>query len=144
VKEENSRGEEDFVPTKLLTRLSYSLEGMEGEVKIGNDGSMVFREDEGMDYQATTVRPPGGEYVPFLFTIKKFEGKGDLDTFSGDFLVPSYRGSTFMDPRVSILCPLFLSALLPRHSFDGSTQKYSLPPPPPSALLLRHSFGSYA
>jgi len=108
VKEENSRGGEEFLPTKLLTRLSYSLEGMEGEVKIDNDGSMVFREDEGMDYQAVTVRPPGGEYVPFLFTIKEFEGKGDLDSFSGDFLVPSYRGSTFMDPRVSILSLLLV------------------------------------
>uniref|UniRef100_A0A7S3QTH7 Uncharacterized protein n=1 Tax=Dunaliella tertiolecta TaxID=3047 RepID=A0A7S3QTH7_DUNTE len=52
-----------------------------------------------MDYAATTVRLPGGEYVPFLFTIKDFDGQGTLDSFSGDFTVPSYRGSTFMDPK---------------------------------------------
>lgn len=100
VKEEDARGREEFVQTKLLTRLTYGLSGMEGHVKIGEDGNVRFHEEEGMDYAATTVRLPGGEYVPFLFTIKDFDGQGTLDSFSGDFTVPSYRGSTFMDPKV--------------------------------------------
>eukprot|EP00967_Tisochrysis_lutea_P119514 scaffold195108_cov20-Tisochrysis_lutea.AAC.1 len=73
-------------------------------MKIGGDGSVQFREEEGLDYAATTVKLPGGEYVPFLFTIKEFDGKGTLDSFSGDFLVPSYRGSTFLDPKVCGHC----------------------------------------
>ena len=38
--------------------------------------------------------------MPFLFSVKQLEASGTLDSFSGDFNVPSYRGSTFMDPKV--------------------------------------------
>jgi len=37
--------------------------------------------------------------VPFLFTVKQLDAKGTLDAFGGDFVVPSYRGSTFLDPK---------------------------------------------
>jgi hypothetical protein len=43
--------------------------------------------------------PAGGERVAFLFTIKQLDAKGTLDSFSGDFVVPSYRGSSFLDPK---------------------------------------------
>ena len=43
---------------------------------------------------------PGGERVPFLFTIKELQASGDLAKFGGTFKVPSYRGSTFLDPKV--------------------------------------------
>lgn len=43
---------------------------------------------------------PGGETVPFLFTAKQLDAKGTMESFSGDYLVPSYRGSSFMDPKV--------------------------------------------
>jgi len=101
VKEESGfkGGKEEFVDTKLMTRLTYTLDGMNGSMKVGPDGSVQFKEDEGLDYAATTVQLPGGERVAFLFTIKSFEGKGTLDSFSGDFTVPSYRGSTFLDPK---------------------------------------------
>merc|ERR1712146_17166 len=42
---------------------------------------------------------PGGERVAFLFTIKQLKAKGSLDKFGGDFNVPSYRGSSFLDPK---------------------------------------------
>lgn len=145
VKEEVGSGrsvKEEFVDTKLMTRLTYTLDGvssralrqcsgnggslgphamhsppssppprhlaislpppsqMNGSMKVGSDGSVQFKEDDGLDYAATTVQLPGGERVAFLFTIKEFEGKGTLDSFSGDFTVPSYRGSTFLDPKV--------------------------------------------
>ena len=48
---------------------------------------------------------PGGERVPFLFTIKELAAKGTLDGFGGDFMVPSYRGSSFLDPKVLFLVP---------------------------------------
>jgi len=38
--------------------------------------------------------------VPFLFTVKELSAKGSLDGFGGDFTVPSYRGSSFLDPKV--------------------------------------------
>ena len=44
---------------------------------------------------------PGGERVPFLFTVKELDAKGKVDgPIAGPFLVPSYRGSTFLDPKV--------------------------------------------
>eukprot|EP00955_Chlamydomonas_euryale_P077935 363058-Chlamydomonas_euryale.AAC.1 len=81
-----------------MTRLTYTLDGMDADVTI-NGKNITFKELEGLDYAATTVQLPGGERVAFLFTIKEFEGKGTLDSFSGDFTVPSYRGSSFLDPK---------------------------------------------
>jgi photosystem II oxygen-evolving enhancer protein 1 len=34
-----------------------------------------------------TVQLPGGERVPFLFTLKEFAGKGNTSQFGGDFVV---------------------------------------------------------
>eukprot|EP00898_Chlorokybus_atmophyticus_P001660 jgi/Chlat1/2495/Chrsp175S02364 len=92
-------GEPEFVKTKLMTRLTYTLDEIDGDATVGNDGSFTFKENDGIDYAATTVQLPGGERVPFLFTIKEFEGKGSLQKFAGNFSVPSYRGSTFLDPK---------------------------------------------
>lgn len=105
VKEESQfkGGETEFVKTKLMTRLTYTLDAMSGTLKVGSDGSAVLKEDDGIDYAATTVQLPGGERVAFLFTIKQFDGKGTLDNIAGDFVVPSYRGATFLDPKVRLL-----------------------------------------
>jgi photosystem II oxygen-evolving enhancer protein 1 len=95
VKEEG----EDFVKTKLMTRLTYTLDDISGDIKIGGDGSVALTEKDGIDYAPVTVQLPGGERVPFLFTIKNLTAKGNLSSFSGDFNVPSYRGSSFLDPK---------------------------------------------
>ena len=100
VKEESAKGgEAEFVKTKLMTRLTYTLDAISGDVKIGNDGSISLVEKDGIDYAPVTVQMPGGERVPFLFTIKNLAAKGTLASFSGDFNVPSYRGSSFLDPK---------------------------------------------
>ena len=72
---------------------------MSGSLKVGSNGSVELKEDDGLDYQAVTVQLPGGERVPFLFTIKELVAKGTVDGFGGDFTVPSYRGATFLDPK---------------------------------------------
>ncbi|GIL42419.1 hypothetical protein Vafri_395 [Volvox africanus] len=101
VKEESQfkGGESEFVKTKLMTRLTYTLDAMSGTLKVGPNGSAELKEEDGIDYAATTVQLPGGERVAFLFTIKQFDGKGTLDNIKGDFVVPSYRGSSFLDPK---------------------------------------------
>ncbi|GLI70631.1 hypothetical protein VaNZ11_015566 [Volvox africanus] len=101
VKEESQfkGGDSEFVKTKLMTRLTYTLDAMSGTLKVGSDGSAELKEEDGIDYAATTVQLPGGERVAFLFTIKQFDGKGTLDNIKGDFVVPSYRGSSFLDPK---------------------------------------------
>lgn len=59
-----------FVNSKLMTRQTYTLTGIEGPVTIEN-GKLTFKEQEGIDYAPTTVQTPGGERVPFLFTVKQ-------------------------------------------------------------------------
>jgi photosystem II oxygen-evolving enhancer protein 1 len=101
VKEESQfkQGESEFSKTRLMTRLTYTLDGMTGSFKVGADGSVAIQEKDGLDYAPVTVQLPGGERVPFLFTLKEFAGKGNTSQFGGDFVVPSYRGSSFLDPK---------------------------------------------
>merc|ERR1712134_186420 len=92
-------GRTEFVDTKLMTRLTYSLDDMSGKIKVNGDGKISFAEEDGIDYAPTTVQLPGGERVPFLFTVKQLNAVGTLDNFTGEFNVPPYRGSSFLDPK---------------------------------------------
>merc|ERR1719261_377973 len=95
--------EKKFVNSKVMTRQTYTLEGIEGN--LDNGGSITFTEKEGIDYAATTIQLPGGERVPFLFTVKDLVAKGNGGTFKpgfqmgGDFNTPSYRTGLFLDPK---------------------------------------------
>jgi len=109
VKEEplNKRQEAEFVSGKLLTRYTTSLEQIRGSILVDPDGVLTFKEKDGIDFQPVTVLLPGGEEVPFFFTIKNFVGKTDpgftsinsSTDFVGGFKVPSYRGAGFLDPK---------------------------------------------
>jgi photosystem II oxygen-evolving enhancer protein 1 len=109
VKEEplNKRQSAEFVQGKLLTRYTTSLEQIRGSVRVSNDGVLTFKEKDGIDFQPITVLLPGGEEVPFFFTIKNFVGKTEpgftsinsSTDFVGTFKVPSYRGAGFLDPK---------------------------------------------
>lgn len=109
VKEEpiNKRQEAEFVPGKLLTRYTSSIDQVQGSLKVNPDNSLTFTEEDGIDFQAITVQLPGGERVPFLFTIKSLVATTQpnltsINTstdFEGTFKVPSYRGSSFLDPK---------------------------------------------
>lgn len=93
-----------FVDTKLMTRATYTLTGVEGPLTVGNN-ELVFEEKDGIDYAATTVQLPGGERVPFLFTVKNLIAKASGSSittateFGGEFRVPSYRSGLFLDPK---------------------------------------------
>eukprot|EP00887_Chlorella_sp_A99_P001572 scaffold8.g1572.t1 len=80
VKEESQfkGGESDFVKTKLMTRLTYTLDEISGQFKIDGNGNVELKEEDGIDYAAVT---------------------GTADSFGGEFAVPSYRGSSFLDPK---------------------------------------------
>ena len=96
--------EKKFVNSKVMTRQTYTLDGVEGTLST-EGGNIVFKEKEGIDYAATTVQLPGGERVPFLFTVKDLVAKGNGGSFKpgfqmgGDFSVPSYRTGLFLDPK---------------------------------------------
>jgi photosystem II oxygen-evolving enhancer protein 1 len=109
VKEEpvNKRQEAEFVAGKVVTRATSSLDQITGSLKLGGDGTLTFTEEDGIDFQAITVKMPGGELVPFLFTIKELTassqpGVDSINTstdFAGEYKVPSYRGAVFLDPK---------------------------------------------
>lgn len=109
VKEEasNPRQEAEFVPGKLLTRYTSTLTQILGKVTSDSDKSLTFVEEDGIDFQPITVQLPGGEQVPFFFTIKGLVAKSQAGMeslnsstdFEGEFYVPSYRGATFLDPK---------------------------------------------
>ena len=65
---------------------------LRGKFTVDGGGDVTFEKaDEGIDVAQATVQLPGGERMPFLFSIKELSAKGTLDGFSGDFTVPSYR-----------------------------------------------------
>merc|ERR1719230_2553184 len=96
----------EAVNTKVTTRQTYVLTGIEGDL-VSDGGKLAFIEQDGIDYAPTTVQLPGGERVPFLFTVKNLVAKSDTATssietgtkFSGNFKVPSYRTGLFLDPK---------------------------------------------
>jgi photosystem II oxygen-evolving enhancer protein 1 len=104
----NKKGESktDFVATKLMTRQTYTLDGISGSFK-DNGGKLEFTEEDGIDYAPATVQVPGGERVPFLFTVKELVATGATNgnalkpgyEFGGSFKVPSYRTGLFLDPK---------------------------------------------
>lgn len=103
----NKRQKAEYIAGKLLTRKTYSLDQIQGDLKVNKDGSLTFVEKDGFDFQAATVKLPGGESVPFLFTVKGLvaqsqPGMTSINTstdFEGSFRVPSYRGAAFLDPK---------------------------------------------
>lgn len=108
VKEEGTkRREASFVEGRVLTRKTSSLDQVSGTLQVNGDGSLKFIEEDGFDFQATTVLLPGGEEVPFLFTIKQLVASTQAGAaaitsstdFEGSFRVPSYRGASFLDPK---------------------------------------------
>merc|ERR1719401_2691804 len=48
-----------FVDTKLMTRLTYTLDDISGKLQLGGDGKVSFVEEDGIDYAPTTVQLPG-------------------------------------------------------------------------------------
>merc|ERR1719331_2744375 len=66
------------VDTKVTTRQTYTLTGMEGSL-ASEGGKLTFREQDGIDYAASTVQLPGGERVPFLFTVKQLVATADTN-----------------------------------------------------------------
>jgi photosystem II oxygen-evolving enhancer protein 1 len=109
IKEEptNKRQKAEFLAGKVLTRKTSSLDQIQGDLNVNSDGSLTFQEKDGFDFQATTVKLPGGESIPFLFTVKGLVAQTQPDLtsintstdFKGSFRVPSYRGATFLDPK---------------------------------------------
>ena len=48
---------------------------MSGQFKVDGSGNVELKETDGIDYAAVTVQLPGGERVPFLFSVKELDAK---------------------------------------------------------------------
>jgi photosystem II oxygen-evolving enhancer protein 1 len=112
----NKRQEAQFVASKILTRFTTSLDQVYGELAVADDG-LAFKEQGGLDFQLVTVLLPGGEEVPFVFSSKELvaQAEGAAITtstdFTGDYRVPSYRTSNFLDPKARGLTTGYSSAV---------------------------------
>ena len=112
----NKRQEAQFVPGKILTRFTTSLDQVYGDLDVQGD-NLSFKEAGGLDFQLITVLLPGGEEVPFVFSSKELDAKADgaaittSTDFSGSYRVPSYRTSNFLDPKARGLTTGYSSAV---------------------------------
>lgn len=83
---------------------------MTGQLDMGPKGpTKLALAQDGIDFAAVSLQPiPAGEYVPLLFTARNLSmetnGAGEL---RGMYEVPSYRGATFMDPKVRMTSIFF-------------------------------------
>nr|ABO47876.1 plastid oxygen-evolving enhancer 1-2 precursor [Alexandrium fundyense] len=111
VEAETAKGTE-FVTTKLLTRQTYTLAFINGNL---DPNPITLREYDGIHTLPTTVQLPNGQYVPFLFSVKKLVATGEGSefkpgfTWGGEFEVPSYRTGAFLDPRPAVCTPATIS-----------------------------------
>ena len=100
----NNRQQPVFVPGKILTRYTSSLDEVYGDLDVGSN-ELTFSEKGGIDFQLITVLLPGGDEVPFVFSTKDLVATSDgtaISTstdFQGTYTVPSYRTSNFLDPK---------------------------------------------
>jgi photosystem II oxygen-evolving enhancer protein 1 len=129
---ENKRQKASYVPTKIMTRYTSSIDQVSGKLEVNSDGSLTFTEEDGLDFQPVTVQLPGGERIPLLFTIKGLvantqPGLNAVTTstdFEGEFRVPSYRTSNFLDPKGRGLTTGYGSAVaLPASGDDAELLK---------------------
>jgi photosystem II oxygen-evolving enhancer protein 1 len=93
------------LPRLLCRAVVVELLQMTGKIDVGSSGlTKLALNKDGIDFAAVSLQPiPAGEYVPLLFTARNLTaeasaGGGEL---RGMYDVPSYRGATFMDPKVS-------------------------------------------
>ncbi len=112
----NKRQEAQFVPGKILTRYTSSLDQVYGDLRVEGD-KLKFQEQGGIDFQLVTVVIPGGEEVPFVFSSKELDAVASgasISTstdFSGSYRAPSYRTSNFLDPKARGLTTGYSSAV---------------------------------
>lgn len=103
----NKRKEAEFIEGKLLTRYTTTLAQITGTISVDENGVLTLAEKDGIDFQNITIQLPGGEQIPFFFTIKNLVAKTEpgftsVNTsadFEGKFKVPTYRGASFLDPK---------------------------------------------
>lgn len=106
VEEEKRNGEKEFFPAKPILLSAATLGPLKANVIAEDEATLEFDVVDGITSQPTTGQMPRRELVPLLFSVKQMKAiaKGEnaitpSTDFEGDFLVPGYRNSSFLDPR---------------------------------------------
>lgn len=134
VEEEKRNGEKEFVTAKAIMLYAATIGPAKADITAINDTTLNMRIVDGMASQPTTAQMPRRELVPILFSLKELDadavGSGHAISsstdFEGDFLVPGYRSSTFLDPKGRGSATGYEEAVGlqgARDEFDGATLK---------------------
>ncbi|MEN9204891.1 MAG: photosystem II manganese-stabilizing polypeptide [Thermostichales cyanobacterium SZTDM-1c_bins_54] len=108
VEEEKRNGEKEFLETKMFIPSGATLGPIKAEVRaIPEENALALDVVDGITQQPTTVQLPRRERIALLFSVRRLHGiaKGSATSinpstdFEGDFEVPGYHMSTFLDPR---------------------------------------------
>lgn len=107
VEEEKRNGEKEFLISKPIMLYAATIGPVKAEVTALDNSTLEFTVTDGLASQPTTAQMPRRELVPLLFSVKQLKAiaRGTeaaispSTDFEGDFLVPGYRSSTFLDPR---------------------------------------------
>lgn len=107
VEEEKRNGEKEFLEAKPIMLYAATIGPVKAKVKAINASTLELDVTDGMTTQPTTAQMPRRELVPLLFSVKNLKAVAQgteaaispSTDFEGDFLVPGYRSSTFLDPR---------------------------------------------
>ncbi len=107
VEEEKRNGEKDFVKAIGIMLYAATIGPVKADLTAVDESTLKLKVVDGMASQPTTAQMPRRELVPLLFSMKELEatatGSGHAITsstdFEGDFLVPGYRSSSFLDPK---------------------------------------------
>lgn len=107
VEEEKRNGEKEFLKAVPIMLYAATIGPVKAEVSSIDDSTLAFKVVDGLTTQPTTAQMPRRELVPLLFSVKQLQAKAEgteaaispSTDFEGDFLVPGYRSSTFLDPR---------------------------------------------
>ncbi len=106
VEEEKRSGEKEFMKAKPIMLYAATIGPVKAEVRPA-DGHLKFQVTDGLASQPVTVQMPRRELVPLLFSVKQLTAQAQdaemaitsSTDFEGEYLVPGYRSSLFLDPR---------------------------------------------
>ena len=108
------RQEAEFIPGKLLTRYTSSLDQVMGDLKVESDGSdHLPRKKEGNRLPGHYRQLPGGQQEPFLFTVK------DLVAKSQPGLSAPLRPPRTLKGTIKYRLTALLTSWIPKRSWSG-------------------------
>ena len=82
-----------------MTRLTYTLDGMTGSFKVGSDGSVAVQERTTWTTPPSPSSFPAASACPSSSPSRSSPARVTPPSSAVTFVVLSYRGSSFLDPK---------------------------------------------